>query len=266
MAEWWPFDRSRTDEWKRTWTEIVSRSAAAAASIGLPQPGTLPGDPFVLLVDAARAWLTGKQRTFGFAGHDLTLTLSDISVHGTDLARVMGHYGQVRISARDVRWHVYQLERVDIRAGNVYVRPSTRLTLVTAPVHWEAFISASFASKWLASVSPRLELSMVAGIPRIGVFGVPWVRLEVEAGAEGQSVSMRPRALHLLDWRVALRAPAFYLALPELPAGFMLTSVEPAPGGFLVRGLLTEWRRSLSREDVERLLAGMRSGADRLDI
>ena len=63
MAEWWPFDRSWADDWKRTWTEIISRSSAAAASIGLPQPGTLPGDPFAVLVDAARAWLTGKKRT-----------------------------------------------------------------------------------------------------------------------------------------------------------------------------------------------------------
>ncbi len=266
MAEWWRFDRSRADEWKRTWTEIVSMSSAAAASIGLPQPSTLPGDPFAVLVDAARAWLTGKKRTFRFSGHDLTLTLSDISVDGADLARVLGQYGKVNISARDVQWHVYQLDRIDVRASNVYVRPGVRLTLVTAPVHCEAFISASFASSWLATVSPRLELSMVAGIPQVGVAGVPWVRLDVETGAEGQSIRLRPLALYLLDRRVSLRFPAFRLALPDLPDGFMLTSVEPAPGGFLVRGLFSEWQRSLSRDDVERLLAGMRAGLDRLDI
>ncbi len=266
MAEWWRFDRSRADEWKRTWTEIVSMSSAAAASIGLPQPSTLPGDPFAVLVDAARAWLTGKKRTFRFSGHDLTLTLSDISVDGADLARVLGQYGKVNISARDVKWHVYQLDRIDVRASNVYVRPGVRLTLVTAPVHCEAFISASFASSWLATVSPRLELSMVAGIPQVGVAGVPWVRLDVETGAEGQSIRLRPLALYLLDRRVSLRFPAFRLALPDLPDGFMLTSVEPAPGGFLVRGLFSEWQRSLSRDDVERLLAGMRAGLDRLDI
>ena len=266
MAEWWRFDRSRTDEWKRTWTEIISMSSAAAASIGLPQPSTLPGDPFAVLVDAARAWLIGKKRTFRFSGHDLTLTLSDISVDGADLARIVGQYGKVHISARDVKWHVYQLDRIHVRASNVYVRPGVRLTLVTAPVHCEAFISASFASSWLATVSPRLELAMVAGLPQVGVTGVPWVRLEVETGAEGQSIRLRPRALYLLDRRVSLRFPALHLALPDLPAGFMLTSVEAAPGGFLVRGLFSEWQRSLSRDDVERLLARMRAGQDRLDI
>ncbi len=266
MAEWWRIDRSRADEWKRTWTEIVSMSSAAAASIGLPQPGTLPGDPFALLVDAARAWLTGKKKTFRFSGHDLTLTLSDISVDGADLARVMGQYGQVRICARDVQWHAYQMERIEVRAGNVYVRPGLRLTLVTAPVHCEAFVSAAFASSWLATVSPRLKLALVAGVPQVGVAGMPWVRLEMETGAEGQSIRLRPSALYLLDRRVSLWSPAFRLALPDLPDGFMLTSVEPAPGGFLVRGLFSEWQRSLSRDDVERLLAGMRAGGDRLDI
>ncbi len=266
MAEWWPFDRSRTDEWKRTWTEIISMSSAAAASIGLPQPGTLPGDPFSVLVDAARAWLTGKKRTFRFSGHDLTLTLSDITVEGADLARIMGQYGQVRISARDVQWHVYELERLEVRADNVHMRPGVRLTLVTAPVHCEAFVSAAVASTWLATVSPRLKLTLVAGVPQIGLAGVPWVRLEVETGVEGPSISLRPRAVYLLDRRLPLSAPAFHVTVPELPAGFMLTSVEPAPGGFLLRGLFSEWRRSLSRNDLERLLAGMRAGQDRLDI
>ena len=263
MTEWWPFDRSRAEEWGRIWTEMISRSAA---SIGLPPPGTLPGDPFAVLLDAARAWLTGKQRTFRFAEHDLTLTLSDISVEGADLARVMGQYGQVSISARDLAWHVYLLERIEFRASHVHLRPGARLTLEAAPVHCEALVSASSASRWLATVSPRLELTLQAGRPQIGVTGVPWVRLEVEAGAEGQSIRLRPRALRLFNWRVPLPSPAFSVSAPALPAGFMFTSVEPAPEGFLIRGLFSEWQWSLSREDIERLLARMRAGQDRLDL
>ena len=37
-------------------------------------------------------------------------------------------------------------------------------------------------------------------------------------------------------------------------------------GGFVMRGTVSEWQRSLSREGVERLLAGMRAGNDRLDL
>ena len=266
MAEWWPFDRSWADEWKRNWTEILNMTSAASASMGLPLPKTLPGDPFAAIVEAARAWLIGKKRTFRFAGHDLTLVVDEISIPGVDLARVVGQYGQVRIAARDVQWGGYELERMEIQARNVHLRPGVRPTLVAAPVLFEAFVSASAASRRLAAVSTLLELVLPDGVPQIGLAGAPWVRLEVQAGAQGRSVLVRPRALRLGEWRLPLPSPAFSLAVPDLPGGVLLTSVEPAPGGFVVRGAIGEWRRSLAREDIEHLLAGMRAGQDRLDL
>jgi len=266
MAEWWPFDRSRAEEWKRSWTDLVAMSSAAAASVGLPQPGTLPGDPFAALVDAARAWLIGKKRTIRFSGQDLTLVLTDVSVGGADLARVVGQYGKVGVCACDVEWGDFQCQRVDVEARNVHLRPGVRPTLVAAPVLCEAFVSAAFASRWLASVSSQLELIMTEGEPQVGVVGVPWVRLELQTGAEGRSLRVRPRALRLLDRRLSLWSPAFFLAVPGLPDGFTLTSVEPAPGGFLVRGQFGEWQKSLSRDVLERLLTAMRTGTERLDI
>lgn len=266
MAEWWPFDRSRAEEWKRGWTEILAMSSAAAASIGLPPPGTLAADPLAALADTARVWLVGRKKTFRFAGSDVTLTISNISVEGVDPARFAGRPGRVRITARDIEWDGYRLERMEIRARNVRLRLGPRLTLAAEPVLYEAFISAATVSRWVAGVSPRLALAIRAGVPQIGLTGLPWVRLEVETGAEGRNISLRPRALHLFGQRVALRSPAFFMSPPELPAGLILTSVAPAPGGFVVQGLLTEWHRSLSREAVERLLAGMRAGRDRLDI
>ena len=266
MAEWWPFDRSRAEEWRRNLTDFLAMSSAAAASLGLPRPGTLAGDPFALVVDAARARLVGKTQTFRFSGRDMTMTLSDISVDGADLAKVVGQYGTVRVYALDVQWEPYRLERLEIRAQNMHLRPGSRPTLVAAPVFCEAFISASFASRWLAGVSPWLELVLRAGVPQVWVAGMPWLRLEMETGAEGRSIRLRPRALHLFERRVSLPAPAFHMSVSDLPDGFMLTSVEPAPGGFLVRGLLSNWQRSLSRDTVERLLAGMRAGTEPIDI
>ena len=130
----------------------------------------------------------------------------------------------------------------------------------------ETFVSAPAASRWLATVSSRLELTIRAGVPQVGVVGAPWVRLEIEPGAEGRSILIRPRALHVGDWRLSLRLPAFPAPLPALPDGLMLTAVQPAPGGFAVRGLLSEWRRPMSREDIERLLSTMRGGRDHLDL
>jgi hypothetical protein len=256
MADWWPFDRSWAEEWRRNWTEVLSLSSAAAASLGLPQPSALAGDKLAAIVDTARAWLIGKKTTFSLDGRDLTLVLEDLSVEGPD---------QVRIRARDVEWDGYQFGRTEIRARNMHLRPGTKPTLVAAPVLWEAFMPASAASRWLAAVSPRLALAMRAGVPQISMAGAPWIRLEIEAGAEGKSIRVVPRALYLLDRRVSVLAPAFHVAAPDLPLNGMLTSVAPAPGGFVMRGVLTEWQKSLSRADLERLLAAMRAGRDSAD-
>jgi hypothetical protein len=138
--------------------------------------------------------------------------------------------------------------------------------LVASPVLCEGFMPAEAASRWLASVSPLLELVLRDGVPQVGVVGAPWARLEVETGAEGRSVQVRLRALHLGDLRLSLWSPTFSVPVPELPGGAILTSVRPVAGGFVMRGMLSEWQRSLTREGVERLLAGMRAGNDRLDL
>ncbi len=264
MADRRPFGRSWAEEWKRNLSEVLSLSASAAAALGLPAPAALAGDSFGALVDAARNWLIGKKRTFSLAGHDLTLVLEDLSVEGSDLARAIGQYGQVRLLARDVEWSGYRFERIQVLARNVHLRPGARPVFVAAPVLFEAFISASAASAQLATVSPRLELTMQAGVPQVSLTGAPWVRLEVAPGAGGQSIRIQPRALYLLDWRVSVPAPSFDVPLPPMPLeGILLTSVEPAPGGFLVKGVLPEWQRSMSRDDLERLLATIRGGKDR---
>ena len=155
---------------------------------------------------------------------------------------------------------------MEIKARNVHVRPGTRPMLVAAPVLCEALVPAWAASRWLATVLPRLDLTLQAGIPQIAVAGAPWARLEVEAGAQGRSIRIQPRALHLRDRRLSLRSPAFHVSLPVLPGGITLTSVVPAPGGFVLRGVISEWQRPLSPDDIERLLAAMRGGKDRLDL
>jgi hypothetical protein len=213
MADWWPFDRSWADELKRNWTEVLNMSSAAAQSLGLPQPGFLPGDPFGAIVEAARAWLIGKKRTLRFSG------------------RADGGPGQERPPAS----RPPACARGRAGPGGGVRRGPGRLPLAGHRVF-------------------PVELTMQAGIPQVGVAGAPWVRLEVEASAGGGSLRVQPRAVHLLERRLSLRSPAFHLPVPELPSGFVLTSVEPAPGGFVVRGMLSEWQRSVARDDIEHIL------------
>lgn len=242
MAERWPFDRVR----------------AAAQSLGLPTPGIFPGDPFGVLVDAVRAFLVGRKRTIGFGGDELTMTLTGVTVDGSDVARLVGQYGHVRFTARDVTWGVHEFETLEVQVRNVHLRPGVRPLLVVAPVLVEAFVTIEAASRFLASVSSRLELTVKESVPQVGVIGAPWLRLEVETGAGGESLRVQPRALHLFEQRLALWSPAFTLPVPSLPSGIVLTSVEAAPGGFTVRGTLGEWQRSVAREDLDHLLAVIR--------
>jgi hypothetical protein len=264
MAEWWPSSRSWADDWLRSWSDLLSASSAAAASLGWPD--VLPGDPFGVVVEAARAWLVGQPRTFRISGRDLTLTLTDIAVEGSDIARAVGQYGQVRICARDVQWDGHQFDRLEILARNVHLRPGRQPALVAAPLLVELFVPTSVASRQLATALPRFGVTWRDGLPQLSLARAPWARLEVEAGAEGRAILIRPRALLLRSRRVSLRFPAFRLVWRGLPRDLLLTEAEPAAGGFVVRGQLGEWQRSLSRADIERLLAAMRGGKDRLDL
>jgi hypothetical protein len=268
MATPWPFDYHRwLDEWKRGLTELLSLPSAVGASIGLPFPQTLPGDPFGLIVDVVRARLIGQNRTFRVNGRDLTLVLDNISVDGTDLARSVGQYGEVRIGARDVEWDGGRVERMEIQARNVHLWPAASPTLVAAPVRWEVLIPASSASSWLATVAPRFEVAFDTNGPHIGLAGrAPWARVEVGAGADGRSVRLQPRALRLGGRRVPMRLPAYHVSLPMLPRDVMLTSVEPDPAGVVVRGFLSEWRRPLSIGDVAGFVTALLAGKGRIDI
>jgi 2-(1,2-epoxy-1,2-dihydrophenyl)acetyl-CoA isomerase len=214
MAEWWPSGRSWAADWRRSWSDLLSASSAMAASLGLPASGVLPGDPFGVVMDAARAWLVGQPRTFRLSGRDLTLTLTDIAVEGSDMARAVGQYGQVRIGAQDVQWDGHQFDRLEILARNVHLRPGRQPTLVAAPLLVEAFVPAPVASRWLAAALPRLEVTWRDGLPQLNLARAPWARLEVEAGAEGRAFLIRPRTLILRGRRVSLRSPALRLAWP----------------------------------------------------
>jgi hypothetical protein len=167
VAEWWPSGRSWAGDWRRSWSDLLSASSAVAASLGWPASDVLPGDPFSVVVDAARAWLVGLPKTFRISGRDLTLTLTDLVVEGSDVARAMGQYGQVRVYARDVQWDGYQLDRLEILARNVHLRPGRQPALVAAPLLVEVFVPASVASRWLAAALPRFEVTWRDGLPQL---------------------------------------------------------------------------------------------------
>ena len=223
-------------------------SSAAAASVGLPQPGTLPGDPVAVLVEAARVWLIGKKRTFPFSGHDMTLTLSDISVGGgtspgswastATWASRRGTSSGTPTSSSEWRSGPGTCTCGRVCGRHWWPRPCTARPSSPPRSRRAGWPPCHPSWRWSCRRASRSSASRECR-------GCGWNCRPV---LRGRSISVRPRAVYLLDRRVSLRSPAFFLPIPDLPDGFMLTSVDPAPGGFLVRGLFSEWQRSLSRE------------------
>jgi hypothetical protein len=135
-------------------------------------------------------WLVGVPKTFRISGRDLTLTLTDLVVEGSDVARAMGQYGQVRFYARDVQWDGYQLDRLEILARNVHLRPGRQPALVAAPLLVEVFVPASVASRWLAAALPRFEVTWRDGLPQLSLparRGPGWKWRQVPMGAPSSS-------------------------------------------------------------------------------
>ena len=262
MADRWPFD-----EWRRNLSEVLSLSSAAAASLGLPQPGLLIGDPFTAIVDTARNWLIGKKRDVHLRFGRPDPGPEDLSVEGFDLAKAVGQLrpGPHARAGRRNRATPSFSSGFEIQAKERAPAGQHQTGAGGRADPLEAFLSAAAAlPRWLAAYSPRLELATRGRPPGRhdrGAVGTPGGA----GGAEGKSIRIVPRALHLLDRRVSvLRIPAFHVPLPELPFDVMLTSVAGA-GGFVVRGLLPEWARATRYPgDLERLLATMRGGQDQV--
>jgi hypothetical protein len=77
---------------------------------------------------------------------------------------------------------------------------------------------------------------------------------------------VQPQALNLGHRRIRLRAPGCNVALRSLPSQVLVTRVEALAREVVVGGIYTEWQRTVSRQEVQRLLTSLRSGRARVDI
>jgi hypothetical protein len=259
----WPFDQIRPEDWQRRWMDMMSSSAKA---VGMPVAATL--DPIGAVLDAARERLIGHRKTFRIQDRDVTMVLDEITMSGAELGRSVGQYGEVRITAHDVETDAGSLERLELRAGNVHLRvgPGTP-TLVAAPVHWEITASVATVQEWLIRLAPHLDVSVDGPTPLVGLARrLRWIRMEFEPIAEGHSVRLVPRMLHTGSRRARLRLPSYNVALPALKDGDWISEVALRDGGVVIRGVRSEWQRSLSRADVDRIVKTLRSAGGRLNL
>ena len=255
------------EDWTRTWMRLISTASSAASSIASPASRILPIDPLAAILNTVRDRVVGRSRTFRLWGRDVTLTLDDVSITGSDLARSVGQFGNIHIVTRDIHWDVSRIERLEFRARNVHVRPGMPPTLVAAPVSWELWAAPSVIAGWLADVAPTHGLEFVEGTPLVRLPKAPsWLRLEVRPSAEGRSIRLECIALRIRSRRLPIHLPDHTVPLPLLPDQAVLSSVETFPDKIIMRGLIHEWQRSVSQSDLQRLLARLRARDGRIEI
>ena len=179
------------EDWTRTWMRLISTARRRRHRSPVRPSRILPIDPLAAILNTVRDRVVGRSRTFRLWGRDVTLTLDDVSITGSDLARSVGQFGNIHIVTRDIHWDVSRIERLEFRARNVHVRPGMPPTLVAAPVSWELWAAPSVVAGWLADVAPTHGLEFVEGTPLVRLPKAPsWLRLEVRPSAEGRSIRL----------------------------------------------------------------------------
>ena len=255
------------EDWTRNWLRLISTASSAATSIAGPASRLLPTDSLAAILNTVRDRVVGRSRTFRLWDRDVTLTLDDISITGSDLARSLGQFGNIHIVTRDIHWDASRIERLEFRARNVHVRPGMPPTLVAAPVSWELWATPSVVSGWLAAAAPTHSLEFADGIPLVRLSKAPnWLRLEMRPSAEGRSIRLECVALRIGSRRLPIRLPGPTVPLPMLPDQAVLSSVETFADKIIMRGLIHEWQRSVSQSDLQRLLAMLRSREERIEF
>ena len=255
------------EDWTRNWMRLISSASSAASSIAGPASRIIPTNSLAAVLNAVRDQVVGRSRTFRLWGRDVTLTLDDVSITGSDLARSVGQFGNIHIVTRDIHWDSSRIERLAFHARNVHVRPGMPPTLVAAPVSWELWAAPSVVSGWLAAAAPTHSLEFVEGIPLVRLPKAPsWLRLEVRPSAEGRSIRLQCIALRIRSRRLPIRLPDHIVPLPVLPDQAVLSSVETFADKIVMRGLIHEWQRSVSQSDLQGLLALLRSREGRIEL
>jgi hypothetical protein len=228
------------DQWARNWLGFVSSATAAAGNTAARM---LPVDPFAPLIDVVRKRLIGRRRSFRVEDREVSFVLAGLKFDTGELLRAVGQYGEVALTLEDLEWEQGRVERLEVRACNVHVRPAVSPELVTAPVQWEAHVSAEQVTSWCARLAPALTVTIGEDGVRVGLAArLPGTRLHLEPFADGRSIRLVPRALQVGQRRLGLRLPGYSVPLRELSPDVLVTEVELDGHRAIIRGLRTEWR------------------------
>jgi len=258
------------------WDDPVRALDALASlwsSSGLPSVGAGAAQavaaPYRTLFATLQQLLVGKEVTVGRGGQGgdqnvvLTVTELDSALEPQGLA--VGQLGEVRVAARDIRWHDQRLRHGIAVLHNVHIRPGVPPVVVAAPVTLSSALPAKIFDDAVRQAVPQLR----GELREDGTARLRWGRqqgwggLEVDVDAVGKALWLRPRAVVAGQrrWQLPARTPAYRIALPELPLGLLVTDVSLGAGALQVSALLPEWRMDLPLRHLEDVITRLSQGA-----
>ncbi|HEX3547720.1 MAG TPA: hypothetical protein VHU62_14250 [Mycobacterium sp.] len=232
-------------------TALWSSAAVAPVSTGAAAA-------YRTLFMTVRRLVVGRRLAVRLDDGELTMTVTEFDSRLDVRGLSVGQLNDVRLGARDIRWHGGRFDRATAKLHNVHVRPSTPPVLVAAPVELTLEVPAVLLDDLFRWAAPRLSGEVGPdGIARLRLSRRPLLgHLEVDARLEGSTLWLKPRVLVIRRsrWRLPARTPAYPVHLPELPHGLVLTAITFAPDVVCVSGTLPEWRMDMPRKRLEDII------------
>ncbi|WP_414944560.1 hypothetical protein [Amycolatopsis sp. cmx-11-32] len=240
---------------------------AAAGRALLPN---VPVTPAALLKTVTEQ-LVGQRLTAKVDGHDVGLTLTGLDYQADSLSlAATGRIGDVRIVVEDVDWPETPLRRITVLASNVRLRSLPSPAAIPEQVKMAIRLAPEILQARVAEVRPGIIVTPGED----GHFHVRWEKrprwghLALESTVDGESVVLRPMAVHIGRRRFGppSRLKPIVLPLPELPRAVRLTAVEAHDGHLVLHALAEEWPEKLSTVPLGDLLGWVTTAVTTLTL
>jgi hypothetical protein len=205
-----------------------------------------------------RRMVVGRRLAVRLDEGEVTLTVTEFDSRLDVRGLSVGQLNDVRIAARDIRWHGNRFDGASAVLHNVHLKPSMPPVLVAAPVELSLELPTAVLDDLFRWAAPRLAGDVgLDGVVRLRLARRPaMAHLEVDTHLDGSTLWLKPRGLVLWRKRWALpeRTPAYPVHLPELPHGLSLTAISFGSEVLRLSGTLPEWRMDVPRRRLEDLI------------
>lgn len=247
-------------DWSAGWEKWARQTGQLGVprTPGLPSATTMWNTPLARLVTLLKSKATGREFTAPTSTGDVRFTVDELEVELDPASLAMGRLNDATVEVRDVAWREITCSRATLSLRNLSLYGGSTPQLVAAPVALVAVLDAADLGRLVAAYRPQISVEIT---PEDAIMvrwrrHPDWGQVEVEVGADGTRVWIRPRRLvrGRRSLGVIRRLPpiSFRLGLPA--QRFSLHTVEASNGNLAVRGRIDELRVPLGEAGPDTFL------------